>query len=153
MVHQSLSFLQCCLKTWCFYSVFFVLQFGRLELAQGSIYLHYISVMKTYLHHGYCTKLEIIFPCFHKIPFLFFNKELVTFDYEWSYKGIEGQNHKCCCLVCPFAYSAIYIFQLRIHILHHLYPNPWYEIVALFCNSKPKPGFIKYVRIWILQDQ
>ena len=39
LVHQSLSFLQCCEKIWCFYSKFFVLQFCRLKLAQGAIYL------------------------------------------------------------------------------------------------------------------
>ena len=36
--------MQCCVKTWCIYSVFFVLQFGRLKLARGAIYLYYISV-------------------------------------------------------------------------------------------------------------
>ena len=31
-------FLQCCVKTCCIYSVFFVFQFGRLKLARGAIY-------------------------------------------------------------------------------------------------------------------
>ena len=38
-MHQYLSFLQCCEKTWCIYIIFFVLQFGQFQLAQGEIYL------------------------------------------------------------------------------------------------------------------
>ena len=40
-------FLQCCVKSWCSSSVLFVLQFGRLKLAQGAIYLYWISVVGT----------------------------------------------------------------------------------------------------------
>ena len=32
-------------KTWCIYIVFFVLQFGWIKLAQGAIYLYWISVV------------------------------------------------------------------------------------------------------------
>ena len=33
-------FLQCCIKTWCIYTVLFFRQFGRLKLARGAISLH-----------------------------------------------------------------------------------------------------------------
>ena len=39
-------FLQFCVKTWCICSVFYVLQFGRLKLALGAIYLYSIYVVR-----------------------------------------------------------------------------------------------------------
>ena len=47
LVYQSLSFLQCCVKNWCI--VFFVLQYDRLKMALGAIYLHYISVSEAFV--------------------------------------------------------------------------------------------------------